>query len=220
MHEESSSSASAKTGFSPQKTEWASPGVLKVFPEDGPSFFVREVYLPFPAGRLFESDTVLDEDEFDQLFLAARTYLAEKAAMSYLGRAEHCRRQLEIKLVKKDFTEREISGALDYLEQKKYLDDHRYCEAWLRTRLIHKAEGRVKLLAALQGRGIRFETAQKAVTTVLSDEDEEELCKKAAEKLQERGKMDLKLVTALYRAGFSLKIVAKCVKNGENDYQA
>lgn len=220
MHEESSSSANAKTGFSPQRTERASPDVLKVFPEDGPSFFVRDTYLPFPAGRLFDSETVLDDDEFGQLFLAARTYLAEKAAMAYLGRAEHCRRQLEIKLKKKNFDEKEISGALDYLEQKKYLDDYRYCEAWLRTRLIHKAEGRVKLLAALQSRGIRFETAKKAVTAVLSYEKEEALCKKAADKLKNRGKMGTRLVSALHRAGFSLKIVTKCLKNGENDHQA
>lgn len=220
MHEESSSSASAKPGFTPQKTEWASPGVLKVFPEDGPSFFVREEYLSFPATVLFDSNNVLDAEEFEHLFIAARMYLAEKAAMAYLGRAEHCRRQLEIKLTKKDFTEKEISGALDYLEQKKYLDDYRYCEAWLRSRLVHKAEGRVKLLASLQSRGIRFDTAKRAVAAVLDDEDEERLCKKAADKLQKRGKMGIKLVSALHRAGFSIKTVAKCLKNGENDHQA
>ncbi len=220
MHEESSSSASAKHEFSPHKTEWASPGVLKVFPEDGPSFFVRDTYIPFPAGRLFDTGAVLDEEEFEQLFLAARTYLAEKAAMAYLGRAEHCRRQLEIKLIKKGFTDREISAALDYLEHKKYLDDYRFCEAWIRTRLIHKQEGRIKLQAALQGKGIRSDTVRNAVHAVIGVETEEELCKKAAEKLRKRGKTGIALKSALNRAGFSLKTVAKCVKNGENDQQA
>jgi len=217
VHDESSSSASAKSEFSIGKTEWASPGILKVSPEDGPSFFVRDVYLSFPPERLFESGTILSETESERLLHSARIWLAEKKAMAYLSRAEHCRRQLEIKLLKKSFTETEISPALDFLERKKYLDDYRFCEAWLRNRLIHKAEGAIKLLAALQHRGIMHETARAAVQATLSAEREEFLCRKAAERFMRKGKTGLKLTAALYRAGFPIKVVAKCTKNGEND---
>jgi regulatory protein len=217
VHDESSSSASAKQEFSFGKTEWASPGILKVSPEDGPSFFVRDVYLPFPPERLFLPEVVLSSDEFEDLLHSARIWLAEKAAMAYLSRAEQCRRQLEIKLARKGFSDAETAVALDYLEDKKYLDDKRFCEAWIRNRLIHKAESAVKLQAGLQQRGIASDVARQAVLSAISADTEEELCKKAAERLNRRGKTGIKLVSALYRVGFSLKVIAKCTKSGEND---
>ena len=218
MHDESSSSANAKTEFLLHKTEWASPGLLKVFPEDGPSFFVRDIYLPFPAARLLEPCASFNGEAFDQLLAGARIWLAEKTAMAYLARAEHCRRQLEIKLLKKGYVEQEIVPALDYLEEKNYLDDSRFCEAWLRNRLLHKAEGSIKLLAGLQNRGIDHETAKKAVLAALDGSEEERLCKKVVERFEKKGKTGAKLVSALNRAGFSFKIVAKCIKYGENNY--
>jgi len=147
---------------------------------------------------------------------AARSWLAEKAAMAYLARAEHCRRQLEIKLLKKGFSREEITPSLDYLEGKGYLNDERFCEAWLRNRLLHTAEGAVKLLAGLQNRGIYGRTAEEAVKKALAETDEETLCARAAEKLQRRGKTGKKLEISLYRLGFSRKVIEKYLKSGEN----
>ena len=86
-----------------------------------------------------------------------------------------------------------------------------------RNRLIHKAESAVKLQAGLQHRGIASDVARQAVLSAISADTEEELCKKAAERLNRRGKTGIKLVSALYRVGFSLKVIAKCTKSGEND---
>ena len=61
------------------------------------------------------------------------------------------------------------------------------------------------------------DVARQAVLSAISADTEEELCKKAAERLNRRGKTGIKLVSALYRVGFSLKVIAKCTKSGESD---
>ena len=212
MQDENSSSASANNAFFCAKIDWTSPGILKIYPEEGPSFFVRDEYVPTLLERLVFPNISLTSEDFDTLFLGARAWLAEKSAMTYLARAEHCRKQLELKLRKKDFLPSETSYALDYLESKGYLDDARFCEAWLRSRLLHKAEGPSKLLAALQNRGIAYETAKKAVNEFFLVNDEEALCQKAIEKLKRRGKSGIKLAVSLNRAGFSTKLISKYIK--------
>jgi regulatory protein len=204
-----SSSASANT-LTIQKTEWASVGILKVCPAEGPSFFVREEYLPFAAETL-EPGRVLTPEEADSLLSSGRVYLAEREAMAYLARSEHSRFMLVAKLVKKGFTAADYAPALDYLEAKGYLDDSRFAEAWLRSRSIHTHEGRIKLLAGLQSRGVFSDVARNAVDEYYRDHDESEACRAMAAKLLNQGRTTEKTMASLVRRGFSLRLIRSII---------
>jgi Uncharacterized protein conserved in bacteria len=227
VHAEDSSSASANLQVSIHKTEWASAGILKVFPEEGPSFLVRMAYLegasPGLRDALESSGRALSlsadrpvirlpEDDSETLLTAAQTFLAERAALAYLARAEQCRFQLALKLRNKGYQTSCVDRALDYLESSGSLDDSRFAEAWLRAHSIHQSEGRRKLLAGLAAKGIDSKTASAALDGYFESITEGELCKKAMEKLVRMGKNDDKLVIALARKGFSRKTIEDCIK--------
>jgi len=214
VHAEDSSSANANFSVCIDKIEGTSAGVLKVYLSDGPSFFVRDAYLEaFPVGSC-ESGAVLDEEASAALLHAARVYLAERAAMEYLSRAEHTRFALTVKLrnAKKGFSVAEVTPALAYLEERGLLDDGRFASAWLRNRSIHQSEGRQKLLAGLVSRGVDMGVARKALQEFFGTADERELCMKAAEKLKRTGKAPEKMQAALMRKGFPSKLIAECLK--------
>jgi regulatory protein len=211
-HAEDSSSASANSRISIQKMEWASAGILKVYLADGPSFFVRDAYLPaLPEGALSGLEP-LDEDASSLLLEAGSAYLAERAAMDYLSRAEHSRFLLVAKLRKKGYDERAISVSLDYLAGRGYLDDHRYAAAWLRSRMIHQSEGRQKLYGSLVAHGVSSTDARDALSEFFADVDEAELCAKAARKLASRGKDGDRLFAALSRKGFSTRLIREIME--------
>lgn len=151
----------------------------------------------------------------EALLAAARTYIAERQAYAYLARAEHSRKQLEIKLEKKGFSREEARPALDYLEESGALDDTRFAEAWLHSRLVKAGEGRLKLLAGLASRGISRERAQSAVDLFFKEHDETEILYKTTEKLIRQGKTGEKLLESLVRKGFSPgKTRSELKKNG------
>jgi len=207
-----SSSASASIPVSVQKIEWASAGILRVCLAEGPSFFVRDSYLPESWACWLAPGACLSREASDILVHASRVYLAERCAMGYLSRSEHCRFQLAGKLRKKEFSEEESAPALDFLETCGYLDDKRFSEAWLRSRTIHQCEGRSKLFAGLLSRGVPGEVARAALDVFYLDADEAACCRKAAEKLIRQGKDGRSLVAALARKGFSGKTISRCLK--------
>jgi len=227
VHAEDSSSASANLQVSIRKTEWASAGILKVLPEEGPSFFVRMAYLEAASPSLIEAlesssralsltadrpVVALSESDSEELLIAAQTFVAERAAIGYLARAEQCRFQLGLKLRNKGYETACVGKALEYLESTGALDDSRFAEAWLRSHSIHQSEGRRKLQAALMAKGIDSKTAVAALDGYFSSVSEVELCKKAIEKLARLGKNDDKLLIALARKGFSRKTIEECAK--------
>lgn len=214
MHAEDSSSANVNFSVCIDKIEGTSAGVLKVYLADGPSFFVRDVYLDsFPLEQL-DCGAVLDQESSAELLHAARIYLAERAAMDYLSRAEHTRFALSVKLrsAKKGFSEDEVIPALAYLELRGLLDDGRFASAWLRNRSIHQSEGRQKLLAGLVSRGVHMPEARVALDAFFGTIDERDLCLKAAEKLKRIGKAPEKMLSALVRKGFQAKLISECLK--------
>lgn len=220
---EDSSSASANS-LAIRHIERASVGILKVYPAEGPFFYVRDVYLSPESAQFLDTcgrpgpsltDLPVSESACVDLFFAARAWLAEQAAMGYLARSEYCRKQLEVRLSRKGFGRQEIGASLSYLESCGKLDDGRYASAWLRARLIHQSEGRRKLYAGLLSRGIASPVAERALDDFFVDADERLLCEKAASKLVRLGKKDEKLYAALVRKGFSGRVAAEMAKKAQ-----
>lgn len=218
-HAADSSSASADIFPVIDSIEWAPAGVLKVCLKEGPSFFIRDAYLPSAVCALLKSGSVLSREDADCLLLAGRSFLAERAAMEYLSRSEHSRFQLGIKLLKKGFSREESNPAFDYLEQRGFLDDARFASSWLRCRSIHRKEGRIKLLRMLTERGVDRTVACAALDAFFCEHDENALCVCSVNRLLEQGKSADTVLASLVRKGFPARTVIACIKNAQKSIE-
>ena len=179
-------------------------GMFKLTPEEGSAFFVRKEYLPEGLFERIDVGLEFDDEETDFLLDAGLTCAVELKAVGYLARAEQSRFGLSRKLIEKKYDKKYVEAALTYLEGRGYLSDLRFATAWLNTRKINHYEGRSRLSAELAARGIARDVAGKALDEFFTENDEDELCRKAYEKLS-KSKADEKLIAALLRSGFSMK---------------
>ena len=185
-------------------------GMFKLTPEEGSAFFVRKEYLPEGLFERIDVGVEFDETDTDSLLDAGLTCAVELKAVGYLARAEQSRFGLTRKLIEKKYDKKYVEAALTYLEGQGYLSDLRFATAWLNTRKINHFEGRSRLAAELAARGIARDVAGKALDEFFTENDEEELCRKAYEKLS-KSKADEKLTAALLRSGFSMKQIKSII---------
>ena len=180
-------------------------GVYEITPSVGSAFFLRSCYLSLLSEENLFAGAEFSDEEASDLLNAAVVYGAEFAAMTYLARAEHCRAGLERKLLKKGIEKTAVEKALDYLEQCGNLSDERFAGAWLRSRSIDHAEGRIRLAAELASRGVDRSSSKKALDEFFSEKDELEICRRAYKKCR-LFKNDLdKIKASLVQKGFTLK---------------
>lgn len=185
-------------------------GMFKLTPEEGSAFFVRREYLPEGLFERINVGLEFDDEETDSLLDAGLTCAVELKAVGYLARAEQSRFGLTRKLIEKKYDKKYVEAALTYLEWRGYLSDLRFATAWLNTRKINHFEGRSRLAAELAARGIARDVAGKALDEFFTENDEDELCRKAYEKLS-KSKADEKLIAALLRSGFSMKQIKSII---------
>ena len=185
-------------------------GMFKLTPEEGSAFFVRKEYLPEGLFERIDVGLEFDDEETDSLLDAGLTCAVELKAVGYLARAEQSRFGLTRKLIEKKYDKKYVEAALTYLEWRGYLSDLRYATAWLNTRKINHYEGRSRLAAELAARGIARDVANNALDEFFTENDEDELCRKAYEKLS-KSKADEKLIAALLRSGFSMKQIKSII---------
>ena len=185
-------------------------GMFKLTPEEGSAFFVRKEYLPEGLFERINVGLEFDDEETDSLLDAGLTCAVELKAVGYLARAEQSRFGLTRKLIDKKYDKKYVEAALTYLEWRGYLSDLRFATAWLNTRKINHFEGRSRLAAELAARGIARDVAGKALDEFFTENDEDELCRKAYEKLS-KSKADEKLIAALLRSGFSMKQIKSII---------
>ena len=192
------------------------PGVMEITPDAGSAFFLRTVYLKQVKEEALVPGVFSDEEAADILH-AALVYSAEVAAMTYLARAEQSRFGLTQKLLHKGIDKHAVAEALDYLESVHYLDDGRFAAAWLRSRSIDHAEGRIRLSAELAGRGISKEDSKTALDEFFSEHDEAALCRKAYKKCVRIHKDEDKVRASLLRSGFTSAEIKAVLKGTQID---
>lgn len=187
-------------------------GVYEITPVAGSAFFLRTEYLSLVDSERICAGAEFNDEETADILNAALVYSAEYAAMTYLARAEHCRYALTQKLFKKQIDKKAIDAALDYLESVHYLDDQRFAGAWLRTRSIDHAEGRIRLAAELTGRGVERTAAKKALDEFFSEHNELDICARAYRKIRNLKKDTEKIKSSLVQKGFTLKEIETVMK--------
>lgn len=182
---------------------------MKIHLSEGPSFFIRDRYLPW---SLTDLPLCLDEEKSAELIHAGRIFLAERQALSLLARAEQSSGGLTIKLERKGFTQLEILPAIVFLQEKALLDDYRFASVWISSRLRRHPDGQRNLVWGLAARGVPISVAQSAVHDICDALTEEQSCEKVASKLLERGKSPAQIDKSLRSRGFTGTVIRKTVQ--------
>lgn len=127
-------------------------------------------------------------DELSQGRLAAleqedEGYRARDAALNLLSHRARSRAELRCRLARKEISQPVIDQTVAWLDERGYLDDEAFAEAFVRDRLRLRPRGRVGLIRELRRKGVDEDTASGAVERVMKDEevDEHGLAADAAE---------------------------------------
>ena len=165
------------------------------------------------AGMLIEP-AVLDRLLHEHVI----TDLADRA-MDYLARGRRTRRELEVRLRKRDATPAQIREALDRLEQSGVLSDEQVAQAEASARL-RKGEAPARVKQQLRRKGVAGPTVSEAVADAMLEDgfDEEAACRAVAVKrarsltAEDPAAAQRKLLGFLLRRGYGGTIARRIAK--------
>jgi regulatory protein len=146
---------------------------------DGSLFSFRLCYLPPDMIKNCEPREINAAEEAGFRF-ASECLRAERTALRLIARAEQSVSGLTYKLERRGHGTACVIAAVSRLVELKLLDDRRFAQLWLESRLRLTRSPR-RLLSSLAGRGIDREDAQTALKAVLDEETEFALLKRFAE---------------------------------------
>ncbi|MDR1930845.1 MAG: recombination regulator RecX [Treponema sp.] len=178
----------------------AEPGVYKIRLSGGSSsvldLIIHEAYLPpelreaFRGGKPevyglksgFLPGACLSAEAEEALCFSQFCLAAEKAALRLIIRAEQCGAGLSRKLEQRKHSRAAVKAVLARLIRLDLVNDRRYAELWLRSRVSRGAKSPRFLLAALSAKGIDQDTVKEALRTALPPETETGLLRRFLEK--------------------------------------
>ncbi|MCL4511580.1 MAG: recombination regulator RecX [Bacteroidetes bacterium] len=199
-------------------------GKFKVcFEEEGELLLSKEVIVDFGLRRNDE----ISSERMQQIQDAQSyqdTYIAAMRLLNYQMRTTA---ELRQRLHMKEFPPGAINRVLDKLTNLGLVDDVRFAEAFIASKVASKPIGKRELERKLREKGVSKETASQALSDVSNDETQIEFALQAAEikirslKRYELKKRREKLVAFLARRGFDWDVIRKVVrKMFDGDYDA
>jgi regulatory protein len=189
--------------------------LIRIGLSDGALFSLNSAYLPllFREGDYFFSGKEISSEEDAALRFAAGCYRAERAALRLVARAEQTRGGLKHKLEQRGHQADHADAALSYLTELDILDDRRFAERWIRSRLYRGADSPLSLINGLCRRGIDRSIAREARRTALDFDLETGLLERFIAKKYpalDGGGRDARLLRALLkREGFSPPVLER-----------
>ena len=172
---------------------------------DGSSLFLLKDIL-LKAG-IFKGDEV-DRKTLSVLEEQSRTLEAERKALNLLSHSMHTLKGLKLKLMQRGFSEDIIDKALKRVEELGYIDDAKFAETWLTSRIARHPEGRLALISHLMQKGVERALAESTVNELCSRQMELESARTVLNKLTREKKLDRQILfSKLYRRGFSYEII-------------
>jgi regulatory protein len=151
--------------------------VIKIGLSDDTSLSLKPCYLNDYGENLpsWEAGKEVSSSEEEALRFAASCYRAERAGMRLIARAEQTMAGLTLKLERRGYDSACVSAVVARFSGLDLVDDGRYAECWLRSRLARRG-GKVpsprRLSAALAKRGIDRDALAEALKKALDPETE------------------------------------------------
>lgn len=154
-------------------------------------------------------------DNHDEQLQKALLYAAGLCA-----RGEQCESDLRTKLRRRELSDEEAEGVIRYLRRHRYVDNHRYACAYVRTKSKIAHWGPWKIRQGLVAKGIDRETIADAMQQVDADCYMQSACKAAKAKAQ---RLDLskpadrlKLYRHLMSKGFDTATITAAIQHLTN----
>jgi len=128
-------------------------------------------------------------------------------------------RRLSEKLTARAFASEEIADAIKRLKEKKFLDDRRFAEEFIRARLANRPRTGMALVRELIQRGLSRKFAEEAVKQNVPASSEEDLARELLRRKQtlydhlDAITRKRRLMALLARRGFSYEIISKVLKS-------
>lgn len=141
---------------------------------------------------------------------------------SYCSTAEHCRAEINEKLQRWGIAYETISRILDQLEKEKYIDEERFCRAFVKDKYRFSKWGKMKIAQELYMKKIPSDVAWRH----LNDIDEEEylsilkgLLVSKQKSVHANGDFELKgkLMRFAMSRGFEMKDIKRCIDIPEEE---
>lgn len=156
------------------------------------------------------------------------TEITETDALSrvaaYCSTAEHCRAEIAEKLHRWGIAYDAVDRILDRLEQEKYIDEERFCRAFINDKYRFAKWGKVKIGQALQLKKI----SSSVYWIYLNEIDEEEYlsilkklleAKRKSVRAENEYELNGKLIRFALSRGFEMKDIRRCIDvSDENEY--
>jgi regulatory protein len=171
---------------------------------DGSSFLV---HAELAAREGLRTGRDLVPGEMESLSSRSETIFARQKALALLSRAAHTRKGLELKLKKRGFGARAVALAVRRMTELGYLDDRRFAESWVRSRMDSRREGWKALFKGLLQRGVARSIASETVSEICTDEVELRKALSLAEGLHPR-----KAAAKLAARGFRSRTIARALR--------
>lgn len=136
--------------------------------------------------------------------------------MTYCAAAEHCKSEISEKLQRWGIAYAAIDRIIAQLEQEKYIDEERYCRAFVNDKYRFEKWGKVKIAQALQLKKI----PSVVYASFLNGIDEEEYLsilrgllasKRKSIRATDEFELNGKLVRFALSRGFEMKDIRRCI---------
>jgi regulatory protein len=190
----------------------AGGSIIRIGLSDGALFSLNTAYLPrsLQEGACFFPGREISAEEDGAIRFAAACYRAERAALRLVARAEQTCAGLKHKLEQRGHGADQARAAVACLEELGILDDRRFAERWIRSRLSRGADSPLALMGGLCRRGIDRNIAREACKTALDFDTETDLLGKfITKKYPAPLPEDRLLRIALRREGFSSPVLER-----------
>lgn len=157
------------------------------------------------------------EDEFiDEILKAEEENNVYNYALSILSRQSKSEKQLKAKMIEKGYDQQFIDNVIIKLKQQRYLDDERYSEMLINSKINFSKYGRRKIKEALYEKGINKEIIEEKLSFVLEEDEERRAYLLGEKKLralkeEDTRKKMFKLSNYLINKGFEFSVVKKVV---------
>lgn len=149
------------------------------------------------------------------------TNITETEALSrvaaYCSTAEYCRSEISEKLQRWGLPYEAIDRILKHLELERYIDEERYCRAFVNDKYRFSKWGKVKIAQALQLKKVSYSLCRR----FLNEIDEEEYLSVLANLLTSKRKsvhaeseyeLNVKLMRFALSRGFEMKDIRHCLQ--------
>lgn len=174
---------------------------------------LADVGLAELAGASGSEVVRIEEAALRALQQQAAVLAARDKALSLLSHAPATEYLLRLKLRERGHGTEAVEAAVAWLVDRGLLDDRRFAEAWLASRLQRRPEGRGALLAGLRRRGVPREVAEQAVLGGFDAEVEREAAQRLLAKLRRQGASEPEeLARRLAAKGFPRSLVRELLE--------